>query len=115
MLILLLYLLIYTVLVQLLVQPEILADEANQHMLAVGEPPAVEEQPQDEQYDQKKEGRCQGADDDKCDVRHFLQCLNLGAKVVGKTERLSPLLEMFSTNLEKLLFMRYFAVFRRCH
>ena len=32
------------------------------------------------------------------------------AKVVGKTERPSPLLEMFSTNLEKLLFMRYFAV-----
>lgn len=37
------------------------------------------------------------------------------AKVVGKTERPSPLLEMFSTNLEKLLFMRYFAVFRWCH
>ena len=34
------------------------------------------------------------------------------AKVVGKTERPSPLLEMFSTNLEKLLFMRYFAVLR---
>lgn len=35
------------------------------------------------------------------------------AKVVGKTERLSPLLEMFSTNLEKLLFMRYFAAILR--
>ena len=92
-------------------QTEILADESHQHVLAVGESPAVIEKPQDEQYDQKEEGRCQGADDDKCDVRHFLQCLNSFAKVVGKTERLSPLLEMFSTNLEKLLFMHYFAVF----
>ena len=41
----------------------------------------------------------------------ILQCLNSGTKVVGKTERPSPLLEMFSTNIEKLLFMRYFAVF----
>ncbi len=92
-------------------QAKILADEAHQHVLAVGESPAVIEKPQDEQYDQNKEGRCQSADDDKCDVCHFIFC----AKVVGKTERLSPLLEMFSTNLEKLLFMRYFAVFRRCH
>ena len=45
----------------------------------------------------------------------ILQCLNSGTKVVGKTERPSPLLEMFSTNLEKLLFMRYFAVFGGCH
>ena len=37
------------------------------------------------------------------------------AKVVEMTERPSPLLEMFSTNLEKLLFMRYFAKFcSRC-
>ena len=56
----------------MLVQPEILADEANQHVLAVGESPAVIEKPQDEQYDQNKEGRCQSADDDKCDVCHFI-------------------------------------------
>ena len=42
-------LLINTVLVQFLVQPEVLADEAHQHVLTFGEPPAVEEQPQDEQ------------------------------------------------------------------
>ena len=96
-------------------QSEVLADEAHQHVLTVGEPPAVVEQPQDEQHDQQEEGRGQGADDDKCHVCHFLYCMNSGAKLVGKTERPSPLLEMFSTNLEKLLFMRYFAVFRRCH
>ena len=62
-------------------QPEILADEAHQHVLAVGEPPAVVEQPQDEQHDQKEEGRGECADDDKCDVCHFLQCLNSGARL----------------------------------
>ena len=52
-------------------QSEILANEAHQHVLAVGEPPAVVEQPQNEQHDKQQEGCGQGADDDKCDVCHF--------------------------------------------
>ncbi len=63
--------LINTILVQFLAQAEVLTDEAHQHVLAVGEPPAVVEQSQDEQHDQQEEGRGQGADDDKCDVRHI--------------------------------------------
>jgi len=34
-------------------QTEVFADEAYQHVLAVGESPAVVEQPQDEQQDQQ--------------------------------------------------------------
>ena len=104
--------LIYTVLVQFLAQSKVLTDEAHQRMLTIGEPPTVVEQPHDEQHDQQEEGRGHCADDDKCHVRHFLQCLNSGTKVVGKTERPSPLLEIFSTNLEKLLSVRDFAVLR---
>ena len=101
--------LIYTVLVQFLAQSKVLTDEAHQRMLTIGEPPTVVEQPHDEQHDQQEEGRGHCADDDKCHVRHFAKFL---AKLVGKIERPSPLLEMFVTILEKLLFLRYFAVLR---
>lgn len=37
------------------------------------------------------------------------------AKLVGKTERPSPLLEMFVTILEKLLFVRSSPKFGGCH
>ena len=34
-------------------QTEVFADESHQHVLAVGEPPAVIEKPQNEQHDQQ--------------------------------------------------------------
>ncbi len=77
------------VLVQFFLQPEILTDESHQCVLAVGEPPAVVKQPQDEHYNQQQEGRCQGADDDECHVRHF-SVFEFGYKSSGKDWKAFP-------------------------